>query len=190
MGIENRYFYSLEWIEAVIILVRLMSWTVIQIATRKIQLLRFMKLTWKMKFIFVVAFFLIGVVRFGILVLPFKHIAPMLGKKNIMNTPDVERGALTKAAKIGFVVESIGRFTPWTSKCLDRAITAQLLLRIFAIPSTLYLGMSKDESNELIAHAWLRCGKLIITGASESENFKSIMHFTSLAHKEAVRMQR
>ena len=127
-----------------------------------------------------------GVVRFGIYFLPFNRIAPLLGKKNISTSVEVEREVLRKAAKIGFVVESISRFTPWESKCLVKAITAQLLLRVLRTPSTLYLGMSKDKSNKLIAHAWLRCGNLIITGASESENFKSVIHFSSLTNKEAV----
>ena len=158
----------------------------IHIKTLKRRLTRFLKLPWKFKLISIIAFFLMGVVRFGIYFLPFNRISPLLGKKNISTSVEVERDVLRKAAKIGFVVESISRFTPWESKCLVKAITAQLLLRVLRTPSTLYLGMSKDESNKLIAHAWLRCGNLIITGASESENFKSVIHFSSLTNKEAV----
>ena len=161
----------------------------IQIEAWKRKLFRFRSLTWKMKLIYLIAYFLLGVVRLGIIVLPFKHIAPILGKKNKSTTLEVERDVLMKAAKIGFAVETMGRFTPWESKCLVRAITAQLLLRVIGTPSTLYLGMSKDESNKLIAHAWLRCGKLIITGASESVNFKSVMHFSSLTSKDEFGMQ-
>lgn len=150
----------------------------------KRRLSRFRRLTWKMRLLFVTAYFLMGVVRLGILVLPFKYIAPLLGEKNRSTTAQVERVVLMKAVKIGFAVETTSRFTPWESKCLVRAITAQLLLRVSRTPSTLYLGMSKDESNKLIAHAWLRCGDLILTGESESKNFKSVAHFTSLAGKE------
>lgn len=162
---------------------------VIQIEAWKKKIIRFRGLTWKMKVIYIIAYFLMGVVRLGIIVLPFKYIAPILGKKNIDSSLEVERNVLMKAAKIGFAVETMGNFTPWESKCLVRAITAQILLRVIGTPSTLYLGMSKDESNKLIAHAWLRCGKLIITGASESVNFKSVMHFSSLISKAEVSMQ-
>lgn len=169
--------------------VNLIHWMVIHIKMLKRRLIKFFKLNWKLKLMVIVSYLLLGIVRLGILVIPFKYIAPLLGKKNISTTLEVEHAVLRKAKKIGFMVELVSQYTPWESKCLARAITAQLLLRVLKIPSTLYLGMSKDESHKLVAHAWLRCGNLIITGASESENFKSVMHFSSLTNKETVSMQ-
>lgn len=156
--------------------------------TRRVS--RFRRLTWKMKLLFIVAYFLMGIVRLGILIVPFKYIAPLLGMKNRSTAVDVDRGVLVQAAKVGFAVETMSRFTPWESKCLVKAITAQLLLRIWRTPSTLYLGVSKDASKMLIAHAWLKCGTLILTGERESIQFKSVAHFGSLIGKEMREVER
>ena len=53
--------------------------------------------------------------------------------------------------------------TAWESKCLVRALTAQKLLKQKGIGSTLYLGCGYAE-DKMVAHAWLRCGELYVTG--------------------------
>jgi hypothetical protein len=66
---------------------------------------------------------------------------------------------------IAFRVNQISAKTPWQSKCLVRALTIQKLLRDRKISSTLYLGVGKD-SDSLIAHAWIRCGKYYLSGGN------------------------
>jgi hypothetical protein len=151
------------------------------------RLFWFRKLSWRMRMLIFASFVLMGPVRCAILLIPFRYIAPMLGKKNGSSSTDVKHETLVKAARIGWAVETVSRFTPWESKCLVRAITAQILLRGIGTPSTLYLGMAKDKSSQLIAHAWLRCGNLVLTGASESDNFRNIAQFASLTDKENLR---
>ena len=41
------------------------------------------------------------------------------------------------------------------------------LLKEAGIHSTLYLGVGKDEG-KMIAHAWLRCGQMYVTGGNGS----------------------
>lgn len=55
--------------------------------------------------------------------------------------------------------------TPWESKCLVRALTAQKLLKKKNIPTTLYLGVG-TENNAMTAHAWLRTGNMYVTGGN------------------------
>jgi hypothetical protein len=62
----------------------------------------------------------------------------------------------------GYVNRSADK-TIWESKCLVRALTAQRLLKKKKIDTTLYLGVGKDK-DKMIAHAWLRCGRLYVTG--------------------------
>lgn len=59
--------------------------------------------------------------------------------------------------------------TPWESKCLVRALTTQDLLHRKGIESTLYLGVGKDDNGAMIAHAWIRCGELYLTGGDGSQ---------------------
>ena len=43
------------------------------------------------------------------------------------------------------------------------------LLKKKGIASTMYLGCGLDENGKMIAHAWLRCGKMYVTGGNGAE---------------------
>ena len=93
---------------------------------------------------------------------------------------DVSDEKIVTAKEIRRLVLQVCNHTPWQSKCLVRAILTQHLLKQRNIPSTLYLGVNKNESGEMQAHAWLRFGEIIIMGekikmaSSKSQKFLSI----------------
>jgi hypothetical protein len=58
----------------------------------------------------------------------------------------------------------------FNDRCYPEAITAKLMLRKRNIGSTLYVGVRKDP-DKVLAHAWLRCGSIIVTGKREMTNF-------------------
>ncbi len=60
-------------------------------------------------------------------------------------------------------VETISRHTAWTS-CLPRAMTGQALLRRYGFETELRLGIKKDKSGTLRAHAWVAEGNAILIG--------------------------
>lgn len=138
------------------------------------------RLSWKQLLLISVVFLLNACIRLAVLVIPFRLLSKVLGVKGKSTPEDVPNSHVTTAAKIGWVAEAVGRHTPWTSKCLDRAITTQLLLRLFRVPSTLYLGVGKDDANHMIAHAWLRCGSQVVTGADEVHRVQTVAQFASL----------
>lgn len=70
------------------------------------------------------------------------------------------------ARGIARVVDRICTKTKWESKCLVRALTAQRLLKQKGIQSTMYLGCGYDENGKMVAHAWLRVGKMYVTGGN------------------------
>lgn len=63
------------------------------------------------------------------------------------------------------------RMLPWKVKCFEEAIAAKKVLAKHQIQSTLYLGVDKDKEKKLIAHAWLKIGDIVITGAKGYKNF-------------------
>lgn len=145
------------------------------------KVLKFCRLSIKQKLLFISAFFLTGIVRLLILVIPFKWLALVIGEKMADSPSELDQKAYQQAAKIGWAVTRISRYTPWQSKCLVQAITTLLYLKFFRIPYTLYLGLDKDQANNLIAHAWLRCGELIVTGGGEQDRFQVVARFAGLA---------
>ena len=69
------------------------------------------------------------------------------------------------AKAVAMCVNHVCNKTAWESKCLVRALTAQKLLKRKSIPSTMYLGC-KMEEGKMVAHAWLRCGRMYVTGGN------------------------
>ncbi|WP_041445236.1 lasso peptide biosynthesis B2 protein [Syntrophobotulus glycolicus] len=139
--------------------------------------MKFSHLSMKEKLLLAGSFLLLGAVRLTILVIPFRYIVPVIGKKMAESAQTMDRRTYRKAAKIGWAIDTMSRYTPWESKCLVQAVTALLFLRIFGIPYTLYLGLDRDEANQLVAHAWLRCGELIVTGNAGKERFRVVSQF-------------
>jgi hypothetical protein len=80
---------------------------------------------------------------------------------------------LAEATRISRAVVSAAAHTPWRSACLEQALAASGLLRRGRIPGTLYLGVARDatQPDGVAAHAWVRCGDLIVTGAGGHERF-------------------
>lgn len=121
-------------------------------------------------FFLIVAFFL---KRF----LPFRFVAPLLGK-HMASTPETEEDSLKmKIRPLKKALNRASKKLPLNSKCLDLAIAGKFMLRRRRIQSTVYLGVSKDDKEGLRAHAWVRSGKTIVTGAAGMEEHKVISSF-------------
>lgn len=141
------------------------------------RLIKFFSMSWREQLLFIEAFCLTGVVRFAVLSLPFRWLAPFLGK-HMRESPEKEDNLKLEAARrVGRMVEKVSRHTVWESKCLVQAIVCKIMLRRRGIASTLYLGVGKDEKKSLVAHAWLRCGGKILTGGRGVEHFTIVGKF-------------
>lgn len=80
----------------------------------------------------------------------------------------------TDTAKISWAVETAGRIVPAGDNCLVRAIAGRAMLARRGISSQIRLGVAKNSSDLLRAHAWLECGDRIITGESERRNYAAL----------------
>ena len=81
---------------------------------------------------------------------------------------------------VGGAVRSAAGWTPWGSVCLPQATAAKWMLKRRNIPATVYLGVMKDESRpeKLAAHAWVRCGEFILTGAKGHQQYTVVSKFS------------
>ena len=122
------------------------------------------------------AFLLLGLARMAILVVPFRRIAVLLGQAMAESPLGVSDGK-SLAGRVSWAVQTAGRHTPWESKCLAQAVAAKVMLKRRAVSSTLYLGLAKDEEQKLEAHAWLRYGRMILTGGPHHERFTVVATF-------------
>jgi len=98
----------------------------------------------------------------------------------VLNEESAQEESMEKykeASKVSHTVNSVCGQTPWESKCLVRALTAQHLLKKKKIPSTLYLGVGK-KGDAMIAHAWLRSGRYYLAGGS-GDGYVQVAKFRS-----------
>lgn len=102
--------------------------------------------------------------RFLIKFIPAKYLKKRFGIEGEESEGELTLDEYKYARRVSQYVNRSADNTPWESKCLVRALTAQSLLKKKKIPSTLYLGVGKDEEGKMVAHAWIRAGAMYVTG--------------------------
>lgn len=70
------------------------------------------------------------------------------------------------------------RFSPVKSKCLVQALCSCIMLRAHKLPSDFYLGVDKNESRDVIAHAWVKSGQYFIAGQLGHRRYTVISVFS------------
>jgi len=112
-------------------------------------------------------------------VLPFRGYAWFLGKS--MPALDDRAAGDVGHERVLPLIKALRRgsyYLPCECKCLVNAIAGKAMLKIRRIPSAVYLGVAKSDEGGLDAHAWLKAGKYLITGAAGREKFKSLASFS------------
>lgn len=121
------------------------------------------------KWVTLQAWVLSAIYRFQILYRKSDKLKEHWGVRGEESPEEVTMEEYRYAKKVSYAVNQVCNKTRWESKCLVRALTAQYLLKQKGITSTMYLGCGLDEKGAMIAHAWLRCGKMYVTGGNGKE---------------------
>lgn len=126
------------------------------------------------------AFALLGVARMLVLTIPFRWLARSLGEHMRESSLETATADRQQALLIGQAVRSAAANTPWQSVCLPQAVAGQWMLKRRGIAATIYLGVAKAEQKpeQLAAHAWLRCGEVILTGSAGHRQFTIVSTFS------------
>jgi len=114
--------------------------------------------------------------RLAVAVLPFKTFAPLLGDAGRESGDAGLRGPGPWDHPGGATVVQAAAGSPYGAVCLPQGATAKLRLARRGITSTLYLGVRRGKS-DIEAHAWLRAGGAIVTGAAEHATFARLTSF-------------
>lgn len=103
--------------------------------------------------------FLLGAVRLGLWLLPFKTLRRLLARTTqVTNQVSVE--------KVTWAVKVASRYVPMTT-CLTRALSTQMLLGQCGHPASLRIGVARSEEGRLQAHAWVESEGRIVLGGLE-----------------------
>lgn len=128
----------------------------------------FLKMPLRQKLMIPQVFVLMAYYRFRVHHRPFSELAPGIGTLGY-ETP--LRKASRNAWMVHELMDAMFRRIKWKDSCLIRALTAKKLLNRMGEKCTLYMGVQKLEGQPMAAHAWLRCGNLIITGGESRAGF-------------------
>lgn len=109
---------------------------------------------------------------------PFKRYVHTLGTQSSeTSTESGSQEQIHTAREIRWAIHAVSRRLPWTCRCLVQAIAGKRMLQRRKIVSTLYLGVDHGVVKNLEAHAWLRCGEVIVTGGPGHERFRVLAAF-------------
>ncbi|OAS85156.1 lasso peptide biosynthesis B2 protein [Metabacillus litoralis] len=136
----------------------------------------FLLMDWKTKGLLLESFCYLGVGRY-LKSIPFSKVAPSLGQHMEETTFEPSVANEKVISNVSQAIHIMSQYTFWESQCLVKAIAAMKMLEKRQIESTLYLGTARDDSGELIAHAWLRSGPYYITGSKGMEKFTVVGQF-------------
>jgi hypothetical protein len=138
---------------------------------------KFLRLSSSDRRLFVEAAIWLGIARLAVLVVPFRWITPFFGTHMVESTENTTPDHKDIMGRVSWAVQTASRHLPWECKCLAQAIAGKGMFKTRRVPSTLYLGLLKDGGEKLKAHAWLRTGDLIVTGARDMDRFIVVSSF-------------
>lgn len=133
--------------------------------------------TWEEWGLLAEAMWSLGMARCAVKLLPFRRIEAGLGTPMAESPTTNVRAQHAVIAQIGWAVWAVSRRMPGTSQCLVQALAAKWMLQRRRIPSTMYFGMAKDDEGQHTAHAWLRSGAQVLTGAQGRHHFTVVATF-------------
>lgn len=115
--------------------------------------------------------------RVAVWFVSFRRLASDLGDKMAESPAEITEAQRATAAKIGWAIRGLGQNLPLMTQCLVQALAATWMLKRRRIPSTLYFGLAKEDDGELKAHAWVRSGTQVLTGAKGRHEFTVVATF-------------
>ena len=130
-------------------------------------------------FILQEAFLLLGLARLMTVTMKFSWFSRVLGRQLPREPKAPDEAQLARAREVASAILQMCQRAPWKTRCLVRAITAQLMLGRRRINSTLYLGVTRSEKNPIKAHAWVKCGGMFLTGERPAGDYTVVAMFSN-----------
>ena len=117
------------------------------------------------------ALVLLLVLRAGLWVLSFKRLDSLLDRWTASPAAKRPGADSASAARVSRAVASAARALPGKKTCLVQALACRALLRRRGIEATIRLGVLKDDSGGLRAHAWVESGGRAVIGGQDLDRY-------------------
>jgi hypothetical protein len=124
--------------------------------------------------LFFEACFFLNLSKLMILFFSFKKIAARIGIPQYETNFECQNNEAVDEIQIA-VVRAV-KYVFFSSKCYDQALASTFMLKRRDIASTIYFGLDKMD-DQLSAHAWVRCGRVIVSGKVGFEKYTPVAWF-------------
>lgn len=120
---------------------------------------------------------LLALARAAVILVPFPFLARRFGRPVEPSLESDVIPARLPVSRVRWAVRAVSSRAPLKSPCLPQAIAAKVMLARRGVPATLHLGVRKDVTEGLAAHAWLSAGPLVVTGQAAKPSFTEVARF-------------
>ncbi len=100
--------------------------------------------------------------------LPFRWLMPLLRDHD----PDGVSAKSEGSGAVRRALHSVSGKLPWESTCLVRVLAGRYMLVRRDLPAAVFFGVQNPRDQGFSAHAWLKSGKLFVTGEEGHERFQ------------------
>lgn len=148
------------------------------------MLLGFARMPMKEKAALFIAWLCITATAFLLRLLPFRILAPLLGKRlgAVGWIPLIDQEKNDAARMVKRAVRRAASVAPFRSDCLPQVFAGSALCRILSIPTSSFLGVKLDGRIDMAAHAWMCAGPVPVTGGMSFGEYPVVMCFVQPGH--------
>ena len=136
------------------------------------RLRKFLQLPSAERRLLVKAALLLGAVRLGLWLLPFRTLRRVLTQLG-QGFEGLYKLDQCSEDRLAWGVTKASRYVP-KATCLTQALATQVLLARRGQPALLRIGVVKGEEGRLEAHAWLESRGEVVIGGSELERYTQL----------------
>lgn len=146
--------------------------------------------SWSERWLFFQAAALLVVARLALRTTSFWTVLRWLGMQEARADAAKAPRDRQRTVLIGWAVRAAAARLPWHSTCLMEALAGAAMLRGHGLPGTLSLGVGRGTASDMavlgreaasedsiLAHAWLHCDGLVLTGEAERARYAELVSF-------------
>lgn len=117
---------------------------------------------------------MLALLRIALAVLPYRNVRRAIAASG-ERFPERRMHLIAYETEMVWAIERVGRYVVGKKPCLPQALALQWFLRRKGIVTSLHIGVKKDDTKGIAAHAWLeKNGRVLIGGSDSPADFERL----------------
>ncbi len=116
----------------------------------------------------------LGAISIGLRLLPLQTLRRLMARGS-RPSATLHGADACSPDRIAWAVSVASRYVPGGGTCLPQALAVQLLLEREGHAARLHIGIAKDDTRQLQAHAWVESQGRVVIGGSDVGRYTPLM---------------